>query len=80
MKKFTVELDVSHEATVSEISQFAYDHGCYIASVIENGPAGGNPCYTFASESFSKIKSLVEEFFGGQGFDEEEIKNMIVEV
>lgn len=80
MKKFTVELDVSHEATVFEVSQFAYDHGCYITSVIENGPAGGNPCYTFSSESFNKIKGLVEEFFGGQGFDEEQIKGMIVEV
>lgn len=80
MKKFIVELDVSHEASVSDVAEFANGHGCYITSVIENGPAGGNPCYTFASESFSKMKGMIEEFFGGQGFDEEQIKTMIVEV
>ena len=80
MKKFTVQLDVSHEAPVSEVAKFAHDHDCYITSVIENGPAGGNPCYTFASENFDKIKGLIEEFFSGQGFDEQELKTMIVEV
>jgi hypothetical protein len=80
MKKFTTEIDVSYETPVSEVAEFAHEHGCYVASVVEIGPAGGNPCYTIASESYKSIKSLIEEYFGGSGFDEEELANFIVEV
>ena len=77
---YTVELDISHEATHEEVVQFANDHGCRVLSRLENGPAGGNPLYTFASNEFQNIKKLTEFMFLGAGFDEEEIKTMIVEV
>ena len=78
---YTVELDISHEAKHEEVVQFATEHGCRVMLRIEEGPAGGNPLYTFASESFDMIQELTEQVLGaGHGFDEEEIKTMIVEV
>lgn len=78
---YTVQLDISHEATVEEVAQFANEHGCYIRSVETNGPAGGNPLYEFASDSFDMVQELTEQILGdGHGFDEQEIKTMIVEV
>lgn len=78
---YTIELDISHEATHEEVVQFAKDHGCRVMLRIEDGPAGGNPLYTFASESFDMLQELTEQVLGtGHGFDEEELKTMIVEV
>jgi hypothetical protein len=78
---YTVELDIAADADHSEVVQFANEHGCRVVSRIEEGPAGGNPCYTFASDSFDMIQELTEQVLGqGHGFDEEELKTMIVEV
>jgi hypothetical protein len=77
---YTVELDISHEVTHEEVLEFAQDHGCRVLSRIENGPAGGNPLYTFASENINYLQELTEQVFGAGEFDEEEIRNMFVEV
>lgn len=78
---YTIQLDISHEALHEEVIQFANEHGCRVLSRLENGPAGGNPLYTFASDKFDYLQELTEQILGeGHGFDEEEIKTMIVEV
>ena len=77
---YTVELDISHEAAHEEVLQFAQEHGCRVLSRIENGPAGGNPLYTFASENIDYLQELTEQILGVGRFDEEEIRNMLVEV
>lgn len=78
MKTFTIHLDVSHEATVEHVAQFAHQHDCYIRSVELNGPAGGNPCYEFGAFNFSALRTLAEDILG-RTMDEEEIKTRIVE-
>ena len=46
---YQVELDISHEATHSEVEQFATEHGCTAQLLMADGPAGGNPLYLFKS-------------------------------
>ena len=77
---YTIELDISHEVPSNEVHEFATEHGCMAELLQEYGPAGGNPLYKFSSEKFNKLKELAEYVFDGAGFDEEEIKTMIVEV
>lgn len=78
---YTIELDISHEVPQSEVLQFATEHGCKAELLMAEGPAGGNPLYQFSSESFDMLQELTEQVFGeGHGFDEEQIKTMIVEV
>jgi len=78
---YTVELDISHEADHSEVVEFASNLDCVAKLLMENGPAGGNPLYEFSSDNYNKIRELLVEIFGqGHGFDEEELKTMIVEV
>lgn len=76
---YNIELDVSHEPTHSEVSQFAKDHGCTATLVQENGPAGGNPLYLFQSKKFDYLAELVSQLLGTHT-DEESIKTMIWEV
>lgn len=61
---FNIELDISHEPTHSEVSQFAKDHGCTATLIQENGPAGGNPLYLFQSEKFDYLDELVSQILG----------------
>lgn len=78
---YIVELDITHEADHQEVVQFAIEHGCRVLSRVENGPAGGNPLYTFASDSFDMLQELTEQVLGvNSGFDEEDLKTMFVEV
>lgn len=78
---YIIELDISHEPSHSEVIQFASDYGCTTKLLMKNGPAGGNPLYEFSSDSYDNIRELLEQVIGyGHGFDEEELKTMIVEV
>jgi len=78
---YAIELDISHEPSHSEVVQFAGDHGCTTKLLMENGPAGGNPLYEFSSDNYDNIRGFLERVIGyGHGFDEEELKTMIVEV
>ena len=61
---FNIELDISHEPTHSEVSQFAKDHGCTATLLEANGPAGGNPLYLFQSEKFNCLDELVSQILG----------------
>jgi hypothetical protein len=61
---FNIELDISHEPTHSEVSQFAKDHGCTATLLEANGPAGGNPLYLFQSEKFDYLDELVSQILG----------------
>ena len=61
---YNIELDVSHEPTQSEVSQFAKDHGCTATLVNANGPAGGNPLYLFQSEKFEYLDELASQVLG----------------
>lgn len=76
---YTIQLDISHEPTHSEVSQFATGHGCTATLILENGPAGGNPLYQFSSDKFSYLEELIGQFLGYTP-DEEALKTMIVEV
>ncbi len=78
---YQVELDVSHEVSHDEVVQFATEHGCTAELLMANGPAGGNPLYLFKSESFTMLQEWFEQVKGGgDGFDEEELKTMFLEV
>lgn len=78
---YTVELDISHEPTHSEVVAFAADYGCTTKLLMKNGPAGGNPLYEFSSDEYNQVVELLEQVIGhSHGFDEEELKTMIVEV
>lgn len=77
---YTIELDITHETPIEMVQQFATEHGCRVLSRLENGPAGGNPLYTFASDNFDHLQELAEQVFGVGFFDEETIKTMILEV
>ena len=76
---YTIDLDISSEVTDIQVNEFATALGCTATLLMENGPGGGNPLYEFSSDNFDYLQELVEQYFGGE-FDEEEIKNMIVEV
>jgi len=76
---YTIELDITSEATTAMVNQFATEHSCTAKLIQAFGPAGGNPVYEFSSESFDCLEELVTQYFGGE-FDEEDIKTMIVEV
>ena len=76
---YFVQLDISHEASLEMVNQFATDHGCTATLILENGPAGGNPLYQFSSDKFDYLQELIEQVLGGVGFDEETIKTMIWE-
>ncbi len=75
---FNIELDISHEPTHSEVSQFAKDHGCTATLIQENGPAGGNPLYLFQSENFDYLDELASQVLG-VNTDLEFIKTSIYE-
>ena len=78
---YIIELDISHESTPSEVVEFASNWDCTSKLLMENGPAGGNPLYEFASDNYNNLRELLIEYLGqGHGFDEEELKTMIVEV
>lgn len=76
---YLIELDISHEATHEEVVQFAQDQGCVVLGKIENGPAGGNPLYTFGADSKQKLIGLAQEV-NGITLDEEWLKTKIVDV
>ena len=61
---YNIQLDISHEPTHSEVSQFAKDHGCTATLLEANGPAGGNPLYLFQSEKFDYLDELVSQILG----------------
>ena len=75
---FNIELDISHEPTHSEVSQFAKDHGCTATLLEANGPAGGNPLYLFQSEKFDYLDELASQVLG-VNTDMEFIKTSIYE-
>ena len=59
--KFSIELDISHEATEADVSQFAESHNCSYELIEEFGPAGGNPLYQFTSNSYDALLELATE-------------------
>lgn len=61
---YVAELDISAEASQELIYQFATEHGCTAKLIIENGPAGGNPLYQFASNSKDCLEELVSQVLG----------------
>jgi len=63
---FTIELDVSHEVTHELVVEWAHGHDCRVLSRLEEGPGGGNPVYTFASDTYNPLKDLAEDLYGGE--------------
>lgn len=59
--KFAVELDITHEASEADVSQFAEEHGCTYELIEANGPAGGNPLYCFMSKSYDCLLELTTQ-------------------
>ena len=74
---YTMQLDVSHEAAHEEVVEFANGLGCRVLSRLENGPAGGNPLYTFASDEYGPLKELAESIYGGE-LDNSFLMNLII--
>lgn len=76
---YTVELDISHESTPSEVAEFAFIWDCTSKLLIEDGPGGGNPVYEFLSNNYGNLRDLLIDYMG-HDIDEEELKTMIVEI
>lgn len=76
---YIINIDIPFETPWEQINEFAESHGCMVVLKELEGPNDGSPVYEFSSNNFNYIHELVEQYFGGE-FDEEEIKNMIVEV
>ena len=55
---YSIQLDISHEATKAEVAEFAFSHNCSVALIEEFGPAGGNPLYEFTSKSYDCLLEL----------------------
>jgi len=49
-----LHLDVSSEATLTEVQDFAHEYNCTAKLITEFGPAGGNPVYEF----FGRLEDL----------------------
>lgn len=78
---YSVEIDISHEASHLEVNNFAIEHGCHASLITLDGPAGGNPLYKFTSKSFDMLLELVQQYFGpSSGFTDQELEAMIKEV
>ena len=58
---YTIELDISHEATKAEVAEFAMTHNCAALLIEEFGPAGENPLYQFFSNSYDSLLELATE-------------------
>lgn len=58
---FLIELDISHEMTEADVSQFAEEYNCTYELIQEFGPAGGNPLYAFMSKSYESLINLASE-------------------
>lgn len=63
---FTMQLDISHEATHESVVEWAHGLDCRVLSRLEEGPGGGNPLYTFASDTYNPLKNMAEELYGGE--------------
>lgn len=50
----SIQLDVSSEATLTEVQDFANEYNCTAKLITEFGPAGGNPVYEF----FGRLEDL----------------------
>jgi hypothetical protein len=61
MIMYMIELDISHEATEADVSQFAESHDCTYELIEEFGPAGGNPVYCFMSKSYDCLLELATQ-------------------
>ena len=59
---YTIELDISHEASLEQITAWASKFNCTPKLIQEIGPAGGNPVYQFSSNYKSNIVSLKKDF------------------
>lgn len=70
---YSIELDVAHTATKSEVKLFAYQHGCRSKLLQNPGPAGGNPLYLFTSKSLDMLTELAQQILG-PNFDTNRIK------
>lgn len=63
MTMFSIELDITHEMTEADVSQFAEEYNCTYELIEEFGPAGGNPLYAFMSKSYDSLINLATEVF-----------------
>lgn len=68
---YSVQIDISHEATDVEIQTFAAEHGCNATLLEEFGPAGGNPLYEFTSDEYDFLLELVDQLGGNPEWIEE---------
>lgn len=68
---YTIELDISHEATKAEVAEFAMTHNCEALLIEEFGPAGGNPVYQFMSNSYDCLLELATQILQDTSYAEE---------
>lgn len=78
MTMFLIELDISHEATEADVSQFAESHDCTYELIEEFGPAGGNPLYCFMSKRYDCLLELATEILQDSKLAAESIETIPV--
>lgn len=71
---YMIELDVSHEASVEEINAFANTYKSVATLVDPEGPAGGNPVYSFTSYHYDELLELATEFLNDKQLAENAIE------
>ena len=74
---FTMQLDISYEVTHESVVEWAQGLNCRVLSRLEEGPGGGNPVYTFASNEYNSLKAMAEEMFGAE-LDNTFLLNLII--
>ena len=58
-----MQLDISYEVTHELVVEWAHGHDCRVLSRLEEGTGGGNPVYTFASDTYNPLKDLAEDLY-----------------
>ena len=58
---------IPSQSGIEYSKSFAAKHNCTARTVLENGPAGGNPLIEFSSDNIDDLKSLIREYDGDNG-------------
>lgn len=53
--QFYLELDIAHDCTIGELTQFMETYNARIESFVAIGPAGGNPLIKFAFSDLAEL-------------------------
>ena len=74
---FRIELDVSYENDIKEVTEFGDKHSCHTKIVEEFGPAGGNPVVEYSSAALYDVLNLIKDYTWGDLEDLEYLSKYI---